>query len=41
MEKAHEEIEAIHQEGKTIVELLRHMIDSADHETEKEEEAHE
>ena len=40
LEEANEEISAIHQEGKTIVELLGHMIDSAEQETGKED-AHE
>jgi methyl-accepting chemotaxis protein/sigma-B regulation protein RsbU (phosphoserine phosphatase) len=39
-EEASQEVKVIHQQGKTIVELLRHMIDSADQETGKED-AHE
>ena len=40
LEEANEEISAIHQKGKTIIELLGHMIDSAEQETGKED-AHE
>lgn len=37
LEEANEEISAIHQKGKTIIELLGHMIDSAEQETGKED----
>ena len=37
LEEANEEISAIHQKGETIIELLGHMIDSAEQETGKED----